>query len=195
MANKLKEPMKKKLETLQNSYNNTSTKKVIVGLTGAAGAGKDRVALALKKAFGGESGLVIHSIATPIKTMSSHLTKGCTKEESRPIWQEIGQRGREMFHLDYWIQKIKFEKACINVVTDVRFTNEAEFIRDQGGIIVRVINEANKIPSMDHPSEQDWKVIPPDFTMVYVEDESESTAREKLLSDWLTRVLNGELKR
>lgn len=49
------------------------------------------------------------------------------------------------------------------VVTDVRFPNEAQAIRDAGGIILKVVRPALGVSTDEHPSETSVDLIDPDY--------------------------------
>lgn len=91
------------------------------------------------------------------------------KEKDAPLLQRVGmqRRAEDPF---YWIercfQKIRDEKPDIALISDVRFLNEAKWIKDIGGYTINVsrLNEdgtkfvADDRPA-DHPSEtelDDW---------------------------------------
>ena len=68
------------------------------------------------------------------------------KERWRPILQWWGvEFRRHYFGQDYWVSKMTQKLLAMDedvaVVTDVRFRDEAEFIRDSGGFVVRVERE------------------------------------------------------
>lgn len=61
--------------------------------------------------------------------------------EVRRLLQAIGtEGGRETLDPDLWIKQVRplLRKGRNYVITDVRFLNEAEFVRNHGGIVVRV---------------------------------------------------------
>jgi len=49
------------------------------------------------------------------------------------------------------------------VVTDVRFPNEAQAIRDAGGLVLKVVRPGLGVPTDEHPSETSVDLIVPDF--------------------------------
>jgi hypothetical protein len=68
------------------------------------------------------------------------------KERWRPILQWWGvEFRRHYFGQDYWVSKMTQKLLAMDedlaVVTDVRFRDEADFIRDSGGFVVRVERE------------------------------------------------------
>jgi len=66
------------------------------------------------------------------------------KEMFRPILQWWGTDfRRDMNGNDYWVEQLAhayhyLKNETLTVVTDVRFANEAKFIKDNGGLLVRV---------------------------------------------------------
>lgn len=75
--------------------------------------------------------------------------------EVRRLLQVMGTEvGREMFGQQSWVEMVarEVEKYDNVVITDVRFPNEANFIRWNGGIIVKVIRDGVG-PVNDHASE------------------------------------------
>lgn len=68
----------------------------------------------------------------------------------RTYLQNLGQTCREMFGEDIWIRKVEREwlegYAPLTVITDVRYPNEAEWIRRQNGKVVRV----ERLPYFDN---------------------------------------------
>ena len=72
---------------------------------------------------------------------------------ARTLLQEIGTLGRQ-YNQDLWIPEILDNQ----VWGDVRYENEAQAIRDAGGVIVRTIRDAATKHKMAHESEnQDVK--------------------------------------
>ena len=123
---------------------------MIIGLCGKAGAGKDTVALRLAEAHG----YTVTSFAQPIYEAVSAITgipveklRDRTIKElvipwigksPRQLLQTLGEEwGRQMVHRDLWV------RACFNrihglknvVICDVRYDNEAEAIRRDGGCV------------------------------------------------------------
>ena len=82
---------------------------------------------------------------------------------NREILQRIGTEAmRNGFHKDVWAKitelriKDAIKRNAFFIITDVRFPNEAETIRRNGGVVVRIIRpniESNGI--VGHASEQD----------------------------------------
>jgi hypothetical protein len=75
-----------------------------------------------------------------------------------PILQGVGEFGRQSFGDDYWIKRLADAAHCqdVVIVPDVRYVNEAEWIKAQGGLLVSVVGPPRwegdqRDPS--HPSE------------------------------------------
>jgi len=125
---------------------------MIIGLAGGKGCGKSSVARIMQRKFGYE----ILSFATPIKEMlkamglrDAELNDPVLKEikldeygkSPREIMQLLGSEfGRVMIADDIWVTalKRKIQPGTKVVIDDVRFENEARFIRDGGGAVVEV---------------------------------------------------------
>ena len=121
--------------------------------------------------------------AGKLKTICSIITgkpeykfyDGSYCEEFLPEWnltiREIQQKiGTELFrdslNEDVWVKSlfVDFEQTSKWIITDVRFPNEIESIKSNGGIVVRIINPNVKDLS-NHASEtsldnyKDWDYI------------------------------------
>lgn len=129
----------------------------IIGLTGKARCGKDTVANFLIAAIGGYR----YAFADPIRDML-HAGLGIDmnsaywkdhKEEAIPAFgvsprqmmQTLGTEwGRDLVNKDLWLLLAKgklFRTGPGMVVTDVRFENEADWIRKMGGRIIHVLRD------------------------------------------------------
>ena len=130
---------------------------MLIGLTGAAGAGKDTIAshLCERHAF------VKLALADPLYQMVSCMT-GIPVErladrsvKERPVdWlgasprrllQTLGTEwARDTVGADVWIKHLirRLDGFDRVVVTDVRFENEAQAVRNRGGAIIEVIRPA-----------------------------------------------------
>lgn len=124
----------------------------IIGLTGGKGCGKSSVAKIISKNYGYE----IVSFATPIKDMlrvlglrDQELNDPLLKEiklteygkTPRQLMQLLGTEfGRAMISQRIWITALEKTLNPSNnyVIDDVRFNNEAEFIRSLGGPVIEV---------------------------------------------------------
>lgn len=156
----------------------------LIGLAGAAGAGKDTVADWLVAHHGFER----HAFADPMKAMlealfaelgidHAHLHERGLKEmplpglhvSARHLMQTLGTEwGRAHLGANWWVKCTELmlglndlpRSAPVHdriVITDVRFPEEASWIRSHGGVIVRVQRAgATPIPLATHASETQY---------------------------------------
>lgn len=127
----------------------------LFGLTGAAGCGKDTIAERMMI-----HGFVPTAFADPLRSAASevfgldyrYFTDRVLKDAVNPYWgmtprqmlQKMGTEAmRDTFGPDVWIRRwaltyteIRDVASC--VVSDVRFENEAEMVRDCGGVVIHV---------------------------------------------------------
>lgn len=130
---------------------------MLIGLTGAAGAGKDTVADHLA----GAHGFVKMSLAGPLYQMlevmtgipAARLANRAVKEapvdwlgvSPRRLLQTLGTEwARDTVGEDVWIKHLfrridDFGAAAGFVITDVRFENEAQAMKARGGRIIEVV--------------------------------------------------------
>ncbi len=149
-------------------------KMIVIGIAGPARAGKDTAADHLMK----RHALVKASFADPLKRMlrvGLGLTEaqlyGDQKETVDPYYgksgrfmaQTIGTEwGRSMIHPDVWVLAMKrhMEDSFVDgtyhtgfVIPDVRFENEAQFIREHGTLIHLRRTDRAGIDNAGHCSE------------------------------------------
>lgn len=137
----------------------------LIGLMGKIGSGKTTVAQILVN----NHGFVKVSFADALKQMLVNA-KIITYEEAyikktpyaRQMLQKIGTDiVRNQIDKDFWVKKTaetinELNKKGINkiVIDDVRFPNEHQFVIDQDGIIVKVVDiKTNECNSDNHESE------------------------------------------
>ena len=95
----------------------------------------------------------------------------------RPLLQWWGTEFRRgIFGGDYWIRRLHESAAWrhhnalrarpgLNFITDVRFLDEARFIQDDGGILIRIVRPS--LPDSDgHQSESEQDRIVADHTLI-----------------------------
>ena len=151
-------------------------KRLIIGLKGLAGSGKDTVANYLVK----NHQFTNIKFATPLKQIVSiisgwpiEMVSGETEDSrvfretvvhptfkmtGREMLQQIGtELFREHFHKDVWMkiceQTIVNSKGCV-VISDVRFENEVKMIQNLGGYIWNVNRNVGLQQVPAHASEQ-----------------------------------------
>lgn len=127
---------------------------MIIGLSGYARSGKDTVADYLVSNFGFER----VAFADPIRTIMYDLNPTIdgekladmvdnygwditkSKDEVRTFLQVLGYSARQNIHADVWVMaafaKMRADKNY--VIADVRFLNEADYIKKNNGEIWRV---------------------------------------------------------
>ena len=99
----------------------------------------------------------------------------------RALLQNYGtevRRGDDpLYWIRRWNQRAKEEQRHV-ITDDVRFLNEAQAVKDLGGIVVRIVRE--DLPSTDtHQSEAEMDQIEPDYTI------SVKTGEHEKLYDFL----------
>jgi len=117
-----------------------------IGLIGLAGSGKDTAAEALGE-FGWD---------------------GQKDERGRALLQDLGMAARR-YNPNFWIEQLTWPTKSRahnlpQVFTDVRFQNEADYVRSIGGIIVRIVRPG--IISGNHESELKQSEIAADLEIV-----------------------------
>lgn len=130
--------------------------KKIIALTGAKGVGKTTIAKAIESKEWNER--VILSFADPLRSMlarilpMSYMTDTVKKEQPiewlgnkspRQLLQTLGTAwGRGMVSETIWIdamhRMIKDQPSEVVIIDDCRFENEADMVRDAGGIVIRL---------------------------------------------------------
>lgn len=133
---------------------------LLIGLAGAARSGKTTAAQHLAVLFG----FIHYALAQPLKQMlaqgfnlsDAHL-EGSLKEQPLPwlgkspreLLQLLGTEwGRGMVHSDLWLLLAEQNLASLAncypggrgiVISDLRFENEAAFVRQRGGAVVHIL--------------------------------------------------------
>ncbi len=160
------------------------TAPALIGLTGYAGTGKDTVRSILE-----EHGYHGFAFADPMRAMVRAMVEAGgfdvrfldrreLKEEPIPrlgfsyreLMQTLGDWGRGLAP-DFWVRPTSAYLADVMpqtfgkfVVSDVRFINEAAWVRKQGGVIWRVHRDLAG-PVREHVSESEQDDIKPTLTI------------------------------
>ena len=154
-------------------------KAIVVGLVGKAGSGKDTVfsllqamvpsKVFMRLGFGDEVKKEVadrHQI--PVEIVEEN------KEVFRVILQKWGTEYRRKQKESYWIDKVKTQVDFLRnnvdvdvvVITDVRFLNEADYVKDEcGGFIIKVLGKEDRMLKSDHVSEMGQDNIKPDWLL------------------------------
>lgn len=153
----------------------------IIGLHGLARSGKDTVAAILAEQTKHTEML---SFATPLKLMLTSLLGSATylheseKEKTiewlgrspRYLLQTLGTEwGRDLVHPDIWIRllerRVEFcRDASLIVITDVRFENEAAWVRKHGQLVHVMRDKRPPIGGTDnHASEYGLPIEDADY--------------------------------
>jgi hypothetical protein len=150
-------------------------KPIIIGLAGAAGSGKDSVrsVLELQHDFAGISFAdpmrdMLRTLLVSTGSSDEYLTRRDLKEVPIPglgvsyrhMAQTLGTEwGRQCLHPEFWLRTahntlafLRGQGYCNFVVSDVRFANEAEWVRNQGGEIW-MLDRPGTAPVRAHISE------------------------------------------
>lgn len=152
----------------------------LIGLTGYAGTGKDTVRHILEL-----RGYVGMAFAEPIRGMlrellssngidDSYMTERDRKEviipalgvSYRHLAQTLGTEWGRSLAPDFWLRiagafmdDVAWDnKGCPFVVSDVRFANEAAWVKERGGVIWRIERQQAN-PVRQHISETDMDAI------------------------------------
>lgn len=137
---------------------------MIIGFVGLINSGKGSAGdILLKKNFIKESfAKGVKDVVSLMFNMPRHLLEGDTEESRkyreqndifwsskmnksftpRMAMQLIGTDvGRNIFHEDFWIHSLQNRMDLKNnyVITDVRYYNEMEWIKSQGGLVINLI--------------------------------------------------------
>jgi hypothetical protein len=154
---------------------------MLIGIAGKAGSGKDELALYLKNVHGFSQ----LTFAEPIKdalaglfdTDIHTLEKIGFKENPIPgigkslreLYQTLGTDwGRNMIDEDIWVRqlsnRLQYYAGVDVVVSDVRYENEAEFIRLNGGTVIHLHrHDAKSVRAHSSESgvmfQRDWDML------------------------------------
>ena len=132
-----------------------------IGLIGLAGSGKDTAADALRNMY-----FQRVAFADQVKNLAFDFGwNGLKDERGRKLLQDLGMAGRA-YKESIWVDYVHEETLGFgnHVFTDVRFQNEADYIRDLGGIIVRIVRPG--IIAQNHESELKQSEIAADIEIV-----------------------------
>ena len=146
--------------------------KRIIGICGFAGAGKDTVADIIlmtdptgqKFSFADPMRAMIRALGVPEEYMTDRDLKESPVpglgRSYRQLAQTLGTEwGRNLHGANFWVHalQMRIEADALSglcVIPDVRFPNEADWIHDIGGHLLRVNRPDNPFAVNPHESEQ-----------------------------------------
>lgn len=186
-------------------------KPILIGLAGLARSGKSTVADHLERVHMLEQ----YAFADPLRTglmeifnLDAEDFEGDSKEQElawlgkspRQLMQSMGTEwGRQMVHPDVWLkiaeQNLNYMQNALTsvigfVVSDVRFKNEADFIRRRGGVIIH-IRRTEAPPVSPHISEAGIELQPDDLLL----NNTESISHLKVKVDQLLEGIRNRTQR
>lgn len=177
---------------------------MIIGLSGKKRSGKDTAYAVIRDYYSNlrlESpniGVFRYAFADLVKEYAKLFfgidpwSENEDKEKIRFVLQGIGQMMRETVDREFWVKKTytligeaqeEFfnsypDGRFIAIITDVRYRNEATFIEDNKGIVIRIDNP--RVDTTDrHPSETDLDEY--DFTYLINNDGTMEQYQRKLM--------------
>lgn len=156
--------------------------KLIIALCGYKQSGKDTVANYLHAiiSLADYPHILTHGFAHKLKdevaallgTSVRHLDANKKHPLIRHLYQWYGtEYARATFGEDYWIKQtdemikqLPADKPVCIIITDLRFLNEAAWVKEQGGVIVRIERKGQTNTDL-HQSEREIPLIRPDFIL------------------------------
>lgn len=176
---------------------------IIIGVAGPARSGKNEVSRYLEKyhAFHEDS------FAAPIRSACMSVLGIKTLEEldaikqipqpllggktPREFMQYMGTEfGRQMIHDQIWVESClgRCENYERVVISDVRFENEVQAVKDRGGFIIRVDRPSVRIEQSSHASETGFSESYVDYNILNDETLDDLYGKiEKIMKDIFKR--------
>ena len=183
---------------------------MIIAFHGKAGSGKDTAAQYIISRFG-EDLVRQFAFADPLKrvVMRTHglsekevydpvlkeiMTKG-TPVTPRHLLQSVGTIMREEIGPNVFVDavstKIASTKKPIVVVSDLRYPNEAEFVRGQGGLVVHLNRPDHSGTTLtSHSSEQP---LPAELVDLFIENDKDLATFFDRLETALSKSIENKL--
>lgn len=121
---------------------------MIVGISGKSRSGKTMLAQELEHLYGWKHLSLAKALKQKAKVefgLTEAEVNGFRKEivsrypplTNRQILIQLGGAYRNI-DKDFWIKNLAMDSDNTNVISDVRFKNEADWIRSQGGLVIRI---------------------------------------------------------
>lgn len=156
-----------------------------IGLIGKAGSGKDTVANYLQSEYGitrvafadelkkkamTDFGLTYEQVHGEDK--EKHIPK--YMQSARKILQTMGTEWYRTIHQNYWVDALYnvLKSGAVRTrngisISDVRFPNEVNFVKEQDGIIIRIVRPGQEhIATSNHVSETAVDNIKEDYILM-----------------------------
>lgn len=148
---------------------------MMIGLAGKMGSGKDYIAhqyiIPCMKKMGKQVLCMSFADQIKINVMTNHNVKfedvflQKTQESRRLLQLEGTEMGRNVFGHDIWIKYFdawsRIHKArgidCI-ITTDIRFKNEMQYIKEQNGVLIKVVAPKRNESRLLHESKGDAEI-------------------------------------
>ena len=181
---------------------------MIIGLSGLARCGKDSFfnfskelfdekSIKCKRlAFADELKKELDSFLKESFGISSFSESTQEKEIIRPIMVSYGMAKRELSNGLYWISKIEKELKVLEdeceyyFVTDVRFPNEIQKIKDMNGISIHITRDSNLPPNEEEALNDPVVKKLSDYNFYWENfDNIESEKPKQLVDQFLNKIL------
>ena len=152
---------------------------VLIGITGRAGAGKTTAAAYLQRRFDFEPVAFADALKDMLATMLADRNVDhavlhepdlkhaplpeCHHTTARHLMQTLGDWGREQVDPQFWVAQLQARALGAQgdtpvhdrlLVTDVRYPNEAAWLRQRGGVLLRITR--CMAPRLDWHSSESW---------------------------------------
>lgn len=173
---------------------------MLIGLTGVAGSGKDTAAMFIKQRYDVKTFAFAEPIKSACKNLfllsEDQLHSYELKEVIDPRWNksprelfqwfgtDVLRKFDDNFFLKHMDIRIENNSCKHSIVTDVRFDNEAKYIKSRGGIVVKIVRPNADTTKHKHVSENGFDdelvdiVIVNDGTLDQLEDKVLAFCRE-----------------
>ena len=182
------------------NINNNNKKPIVIGISGKLGSGKDTTAVLIKEMV--DINFEIKSFALRLKEVVSVLTHTTLLENQTQegkglipvgfdyslgyLQQILGEGLRKLIDDKIWINVLLSNIMNTKIIiSDTRYKNEANEIREKGGIIIRINGDPENIRlynktkrNLNHPTENDLDDYA--FDMIINNNETVLKLKERL---------------
>ena len=157
---------------------NKNSEPMLIGLSGKAGSGKDTAGKFLCDRYK----CLHYYFAKPLKE-GAKIMFALTDEQiknkeqviepwgmsPRKLYQRLGTEVGRGIDVNIWVKNaemfVRQNAGFTVVITDVRFSNEAFWIHNRGGVVINIVREQNDIKENKHSSENGLKPDDIDLTI------------------------------